>query len=358
MAITYNITTNFGAKDDLPSNDPDKTIFGSQFTQEFNAIKSAFQLAAPSASPAFTGTATFNNATVNGVLTADLIGNISGTATSLETPRLLQLTGDVAGSVSFDGSSDVSISAAIQPNSVVLGTDTTGNYMQNVSAGSGISISHTQGEGSTATITHADTSSQGSINNSGTTFIQDLTFDGFGHVVGASSATVSVGNGTVTLSAGGGLSGSGSFSMNQSNSETITISHANTSSQASSNNSGNRFIQDIYLDTYGHITSLGTAVVDTLSTTEARTAQAQASAFAVGHYAALRAVAGGPFVQNNTYTGNNLAACDFEGYPRLATSTSVLIVGGSWRCHGATRDAGSLTTGAGASRSTLWIRYA
>lgn len=33
-----------------------------------------------------------------------------------------------------------------------LGTDTTGNYMTNVSAGTGISVSHTQGEGSTATV--------------------------------------------------------------------------------------------------------------------------------------------------------------------------------------------------------------
>jgi hypothetical protein len=33
-----------------------------------------------------------------------------------------------------------------------LGTDTTGNYMSNVSAGTGITITHTPGEGSTATI--------------------------------------------------------------------------------------------------------------------------------------------------------------------------------------------------------------
>jgi hypothetical protein len=34
-----------------------------------------------------------------------------------------------------------------------LGTDTTGNYMADVSAGTGISVSHTAGEGSTATVT-------------------------------------------------------------------------------------------------------------------------------------------------------------------------------------------------------------
>lgn len=36
--------------------------------------------------------------------------------------------------------------------SIALGTDTTGNYMLDVSAGTGVSITHTQGEGSTATI--------------------------------------------------------------------------------------------------------------------------------------------------------------------------------------------------------------
>jgi hypothetical protein len=36
--------------------------------------------------------------------------------------------------------------------SIALGTDTTGNYMSDVSAGTGVSVSHTPGEGSTATI--------------------------------------------------------------------------------------------------------------------------------------------------------------------------------------------------------------
>ena len=41
----------------------------------------------------------------------------------------------------------------IADNAVALGTQTTGNYMAQVSGGDGITISHTQGEGSTATIT-------------------------------------------------------------------------------------------------------------------------------------------------------------------------------------------------------------
>jgi hypothetical protein len=74
------------------------------------------------------------------------------TATKLLTARTISLTGDVAGSVSFDGSGNAAISTIIQADSVALGTDTTGNYMLNVSAGTGVSVSHTQGEGSTATV--------------------------------------------------------------------------------------------------------------------------------------------------------------------------------------------------------------
>ena len=54
----------------------------------------------------------------------------------------------------------------------------------------------------------------------------------------------------------------------------ITISHTDTSSAASSNNSGRTYIQDIGLDTYGHVTSLSTAtetVVDTNTTYTAGT---------------------------------------------------------------------------------------
>lgn len=76
----------------------------------------------------------------------------AGTATKLTTARTISLTGDVTGSVSFDGSADASISATIAANSVALGTDTTGNYVAGVTAGQGITISGTAGEGWSPTI--------------------------------------------------------------------------------------------------------------------------------------------------------------------------------------------------------------
>jgi hypothetical protein len=72
-------------------------------------------------------------------------------------------------------------------------------------------------------LAHADTSSQSSVDNSGNTFIQDITVDGFGHVTSLASATVSINDATITLTAGTGLTGGGDFTTNQAGNETITI---------------------------------------------------------------------------------------------------------------------------------------
>lgn len=64
MTITYTPTTNFGAKDSLPTNDPAKVIKGAEFSTEFTAIQTAFGQAAPVASPTFTGNATFDGGTL------------------------------------------------------------------------------------------------------------------------------------------------------------------------------------------------------------------------------------------------------------------------------------------------------
>ena len=60
---------------------------------------------------------------------------------------------------------------------------------------------------------------------------------------------------STSISAGAGLTGGGSLAANR------TISHADTSSQGSVNNSGTTFIQDVTLDTYGHVTALVSATV-------------------------------------------------------------------------------------------------
>ena len=66
MSITYNISTDFAAKDSLPDGDPEKVVKGAAHSTEFLAIQAAFELAATKSSPTFTGTSTFTNVSVSG----------------------------------------------------------------------------------------------------------------------------------------------------------------------------------------------------------------------------------------------------------------------------------------------------
>ena len=122
----------------------------------------------------------------------------------------------------------------------VLGVTSTGVLTTNVSSliPQGTVTSITIGNGlsgstnpitTTGTIGHANTSSVSNLssNNSGNTFIQDLTlsFDTYGHVTGATAATgtVSIGNGTLTLGTSGIATGSATFTANQSTNSTFTV---------------------------------------------------------------------------------------------------------------------------------------
>ena len=75
---------------------------------------------------------------LEGDITGDVTGDVTGnaaTATALATGRTIGMTGDVVWtSPSFDGSGNVTAVAAIQPNSVTLGTDTTGDYVSTITA--------------------------------------------------------------------------------------------------------------------------------------------------------------------------------------------------------------------------------
>jgi len=68
----YTKTTNFGAKDTLPSGDTSKIIRGSEFDTEFDAIATASATKSDIASPTFTGTVTVANLSITGNLVANL----------------------------------------------------------------------------------------------------------------------------------------------------------------------------------------------------------------------------------------------------------------------------------------------
>ena len=69
----YTKTTNFTAKDSLPSGDSGKIIRGTEFDPEFTAISTAIATKADLASPTFTGTVTIPNLTLTGTLSTGTI---------------------------------------------------------------------------------------------------------------------------------------------------------------------------------------------------------------------------------------------------------------------------------------------
>ncbi len=137
-------------------------------------------------------------------VTAELVGN-SSTSSALKTPRTIALSGDVSGSVSFDGSANVDITATVQPNSVALGTDTTGNYVNDVTAGTGVTVTHTPGEGTSPTIAIGQ-----AVGTSASVTFANVTADLVGDVTGnASTASALETSRTIALT--GDVSGSVSF---------------------------------------------------------------------------------------------------------------------------------------------------
>ena len=96
-------------------------------------------------------------------------------------------------------------------------------------------------------------------------------YDNFNFNVQVGGTSQEVGNGgTVTFAAG-----NSGLTVAISGDDTITYSHADTSSQASVNNSGRTYIQDITLDDYGHITGI-TSATETVTNTDTQLATKEA----------------------------------------------------------------------------------
>jgi hypothetical protein len=97
----------------------------------------------------------------------DLEGN-ADTASAWATARTITLGGDASGSVSIDGSANVTLTVSVdsvQANSVALGTDTTGNYVATATGSNGISVTGSGSETAAITISgdNATTSAKGVV---------------------------------------------------------------------------------------------------------------------------------------------------------------------------------------------------
>ena len=239
----------------------------------------------------------------------------------------INLTGDVTGSASYV-SGALTIAVTIAPNSITLGTDTVGDYVSAVSAGTGISVANSGGEGSTPSVSLKNAanlsdntlpiwdSGLGQFENSpiqfnGTDIIINANFVVNGTTTTVNTETVLVADNIITLNSNytgstptenagieveRGVLPNVSLRWNETTDKweltsdgatyytittsqdspnviagagidvavvgnQVTISHEDTSSAVSTNNSGTEYVQNVTVDTFGHVTALASAAL-------------------------------------------------------------------------------------------------
>ncbi|AFM54660.1 putative phage tail fiber protein [Celeribacter phage P12053L] len=248
----------------------------------------------------------------------------------------------------------------------------------NVSAGTGLSGGGASG---TVTISHADTSSQGSVNNSGATVIQDVTLDTYGHVTGLASKTLTAadvgaitGNQTITLS--GDVSGSGTTSIvvtvaddshnhvisNVDGLQTALDAKLASSSYTASDvltkvktvdGSGSGLDADLLDGQHGsyYYSPSNPPAASAPSSAQVGSATAGLSVGAVGTYAYLYY-----YPRTTTSPGTTRAGSDLRyanGYAAHTGYTGGGTPSGTWRCMGYIFDQAG---GTGTDTTTVWLR--
>ena len=183
---------------------------GNQDTSGNAATATALETARTIGGVSFDGTANITLPGVNSAGNQNTSGN-AATATALATARNIALAGDVVGNANFDGTGNISITAAVQDDSHAHVISNVDGLQTALDAKADDSTTFTAGNGLTG-----------------------------GGTLGA--------NRTFDIGAGGGI--------------TVTadaVAHSDTSTQASLTAlTGANVVSDIDLDTYGHVTNLAT----------------------------------------------------------------------------------------------------
>jgi hypothetical protein len=117
-----------------------------------------------------TSNVTFGNVTATGTVSGSTftgLGNLTTYSSSVASRLVtlegkdftITLTGDVTGTGTVTDLGNISFATTIAANSVALGTDTTGDYVASMTAGTGITVGTATGEGSTPVITNTGVTS-------------------------------------------------------------------------------------------------------------------------------------------------------------------------------------------------------
>ena len=133
MSISYTGDPLWATRDALPSGNPDKQVVADDFRAEFDKISSAFALAAPTASPTFTGAVNLSSATVSypssnslGDVTCDSVinaGNYYSATGSVTANNLIaESTSTLKGNVSCQSQLSVSQIANLNGGGGIYGT--------------------------------------------------------------------------------------------------------------------------------------------------------------------------------------------------------------------------------------------
>jgi hypothetical protein len=203
---------------------------GATFTVSSNATdaNTASTIVARDASGDFSAGTITANLSGNATTASSTTGN-AATATALATGRTIGMTGDVVWtSASFDGSGNVTGTATIQPDSVALGTDTTGNYVAaGAVSGTGLSGS-ASAEGATFTVTSNATDA-----NTASTIVAR---DGSGDFSAGTITANLTGNAS---GSSGSCTGNAATATKWATTRTITLSGDVTSSATNIDGSGN-----------------------------------------------------------------------------------------------------------------------
>jgi len=152
--------------------------------------------------------ATMSYNTTNGIIqfnknitATNFTGNVIGQSASAEkftSAVTVALTGDVTGSATFIGAGNTaSIATTIQPNSVVLGTDTTGDYIAGLTGGNGLTVVGSGSEGATPVV-NMDTTGVTAASYGSASAVSTFTVNGFGQLTTAATTPIQIATSQIT----------------------------------------------------------------------------------------------------------------------------------------------------------------